>query len=97
MMLLFIIAAAPVTPPSEPPIEVCLFKDALAGKETEIAETETDDDGLLFLKKPVDAVVLEDLPATAKPKPVARHRKDAVVSKVKVVHARYNRRGVRNK
>lgn len=96
MTLLFIIAAAPVTPPQDPPIEVCLFKEALAGKETEIVETdETDDDSLLFLKKPVDVVVLEDLPATAKPKPVVRHRKYSVESKVKVV--RYNRKGVRNK
>jgi len=101
MTLLFIIAAAPVTPPQDPPVEVCLFKDALAGKEAEIEETDEEgEDFLQYLAKPEFSVNLEDLPATAKPMSVARHRKDAVVSKVKVVqvvHARYNRRGVRNK
>ena len=97
-MLVLFLLAAPLDPPPEPPIELVVSKEGLAGKEIEIVAV--DDEGheyFPFVCKPeLPKVVVADLQADSKPEQVHKPPKAKVV-KSKVTANRYNRRGIRNK
>ena len=98
MLLLFIISAAPVTPPPQPPIELVVSKEGLAGKEIEIVAVNNEGQEYLpFVCKPeLPEVVVADPPADSKPERIHKSPNTQVV-KSKVSANRYTRRGIRNK
>ena len=98
MLLLFIISAAPATPPPQPPIELVVSKEGLAGKEIEIVAVSNEGQEYLpFVCKPeLPEVFVADSPADSKPERIHKPPKTKVV-KNKVSANRYNRRGIRNK
>ena len=97
MILLFVISAMPYTPPPQPPVELVVSKEGLAGKEIKITVADEEDTECLpFVSKPeLPDVVVTDRPAETKPGKVQKRVKTSVRSKISV--SRYNRRGNRNK
>ena len=98
MLLLFIISAAPLNPLPEPPKELVVSKEGLAGKKIEIvAVNNKGQECLPFVYNPeLPDVVMDDLPADSKPEQMHKPPKTKVV-KSKISADRYNRRGISNK
>ena len=98
MLLLFVISAAPVTPPPQPPVELVVSKEGLAGKEIEIVSSKDDGQEYVpFICRPeLPDVVVTDPPSDTKSEAGYKSPKTNLV-KSKVSSARYNRRGNRNK
>lgn len=97
-LLLIFFSTVPLNPLPDPPVELVVSKEGLAGKETEIvAADEKVPEGLPFSCKPeLPIVVEEDLSADNKLKKVHKPPKTNLVrSKISTAH--YNRRGNRNK
>lgn len=98
MLILFVISAMPFNPLPEPPKELVVSKEGLAGKEIEIVAVNSEEPKCLpFVCKPeLPDVVVADPPADSKPEQMHKPPKTKV-AKSKISAGRYNRRGIRNK